>query len=101
REMALAARRPGRTHYAVASTGIPGPGGGAPVTPVRRVYLAVAVAGEGPQSGAPEAVVEEYLRRIQVVGERERVKHISAQTALDGLRRVVLGGEVPQWELTS
>lgn len=101
REMALGARRRARTDYAVATTGIAGPGGGTPEKPVGLVYLAVAAAESGAPGDGQQPGERVYLRRIQVVGERERVKHISAQTALDGLRRVVLGGEVSHWELIS
>jgi nicotinamide-nucleotide amidase len=68
-----AAERTGST-YAVSVTGYAGPGGEAPGL----VYLGIA------SPGNTEA------RRLQFSGDRERVRTLAAQTALDLLRRTLL-----------
>ena len=77
--MAVAARRAAAVEYGLAVTGIAGPGGATPGKPVGAVCLALA----GP-AGAPR------VRRVQVPGERERVKFQASQAALDLLRRSLL-----------
>jgi len=70
--------------YALAVTGIAGPGGGTEATPVGTAYLAVA----GPEGTS--------ARRFRFLGDRERVRAFAAQTALDMLRRRILGlPEIP------
>lgn len=85
-EMAAGVRRRGGTDVGLASTGIAGPGGGSDEKPVGLVYLAVAV-GE-----------RLWWRRLQLVGDRERIKMLSAQHALDGLRRVLQGRHLLDWQ---
>jgi len=72
-----ACRRTGAT-YALAVTGVAGPGGGSRTAPVGTVYIAVA---------GPEGV---EARCFRFLGDRERVRGFAAQTALDALRRRLL-----------
>jgi len=67
-------RRTGAT-LGVGITGIAGPGGGTPEKPVGLVYLAIA-----DERGARE-------RRLQLPGDRERIRMYAAQAALDSVRR--------------
>ncbi len=71
-------RRTGAT-YALAVTGIAGPGGGSEAAPVGTVYIGLA----GPEGSA--------ARRFRFLGDRERVRGFAAQTAMDLLRRRMLG----------
>ena len=77
--MAVAARRAAGVDFGLAVTGIAGPGGATPGKPVGTVCLALA----GPV-GPPR------IRRVQLPGERERVKFQASQAALDLLRRSLL-----------
>ncbi len=75
REMARGAQTAFGAHLGLAVTGIAGPGGGSPEKPVGTVYIGLAT---------PQAVeVRHYLFH----GSREAIKTLSAQTALDQLRR--------------
>ena len=67
-------RRSGAT-LGVGITGIAGPGGGTPEKPVGLVYLAIA-----DERNARE-------RRLQLPGDRERIRMFAAQAALDAVRR--------------
>jgi len=75
RAMAEGARARAKTTYALAVTGIAGPGGGTPDKPVGLVFIALAT---------PEETV---VRRIQWPGQREQIRAVSAMVALDLLRR--------------
>ncbi len=77
--MAVAARRVADVDYGLAVTGIAGPGGATPGKPVGTVCLALASAAAPPR-----------VRRVQLPGERERVKFQASQSALDLLRRALL-----------
>jgi len=78
-QMALgAAERFGAT-LAVAVTGIAGPGGGSEAKPVGLVYIACALNGRA------------KAYRFQFQGGREQVRGLTAQTALDLIRRHALG----------
>ena len=77
--MAAGVRRALAVDIAVASTGIAGPEGGTPEKPVGTVCLGLAAA-----SGT-------VARRYQLWGNREWVKLLSSQIALDWIRRQVLG----------
>jgi nicotinamide-nucleotide amidase len=77
--MAEGARARAGTTYAVAVTGIAGPGGGTPDKPVGLVFVALAT---------PERTV---VRRLRWPGQREQVRAISAMVALDLVRRALSG----------
>jgi len=70
RAMAAGARRVMGTDFAVATTGVAGPGGGTPEKPVGTVDIAVADA-EG-----------STYRRLQLHGERALIQHVAALWAL-------------------
>lgn len=78
RAMADGARERLGGDWAVAITGIAGPGGGSPDKPVGTIHLAWA--GPGGTSH----------RRVRFLGSRERIRKLSAQVALEGLRRRLL-----------
>ncbi len=79
RAMAEGARARARTTYAVSVTGVAGPGGGTPETPVGLVFVALA---------GPGGTV---VRRLRWPGQREQVRAISAMVALDMVRRSLAG----------
>jgi nicotinamide-nucleotide amidase len=79
RAMAEGARRAAGTEVGVGITGVAGPEGGTPDKPVGLVFVALA--------GAAGDVV----KRRQFPGGRERVRFQSTQTALELLRRGLLG----------
>lgn len=70
RAMAAGARRTLGTDFAVATTGVAGPGGGSPEKPVGTVDIAVADA---------EGIT---YKRLQLHGERALIQQVSAQWAL-------------------
>ena len=63
-------------HWAIATTGIAGPGGGSPEKPVGTVYIAVA------QKGGETRVEHHFFNR-----DRETMKGLTATTALNLLRK--------------
>jgi nicotinamide-nucleotide amidase len=78
RQMAEGARQRLNADYALAVTGIAGPSGGTPTKPVGTVFIALA---------APdETVVEHQIN----AWDRETFKQVTAQQAMDLLRRKVL-----------
>lgn len=77
RAMAIGARSRLGADLAVAVTGIAGPGGGSEHKPVGTVHLALA----GPADGQVEH------RRVRFPGDRERVRQMTSQLALDLVRR--------------
>ena len=79
RGMAEGARLKTDADYALATTGIAGPGGGSEEKPVGTVFLALA-------SAAGETIVE----KSRFLTDRETFKQMAAQTALEMLRRFVL-----------
>jgi nicotinamide-nucleotide amidase len=78
RAMAEGARRALGCDWALAVTGVAGPGGGSDEKPVGTVDLAWAGPG-----------VTDH-RRVRFLGARERVRALSAQAVLEGLRRRLL-----------
>jgi len=79
RAMAEGARTRAGTTYAVAVTGIAGPGGGTPEKPVGLVFVALA---------SPGGTV---VRRLRWPGQRDQIRGISAMVALDLVRRALAG----------
>jgi len=82
-EMSRGARRIFAADYAVAVSGIAGPGGGTPTKPRGLVY--VGLLGEGD----PE------IQELRLPGDRERVRWLASQWALDLLRRQLLRSDDP------
>ena len=78
REMAEGARRQTQAHYALSATGIAGPSGGTHAKPVGTVFIALA--------GPFDTVVEHNFNPY----DRETFKQVTAQQALDLLRRTIL-----------
>jgi len=76
--MADGARRRTGATYALSVTGVAGPGGGTEATPAGTVYIGLAEA-----AGSK-------ARRFQFLGERERVRKLATQAALDMLRRALM-----------
>jgi nicotinamide-nucleotide amidase len=76
--MAQGARKRSGSTYALSTTGIAGPGGGTEDSPVGTVYIGIA----GPGGCA--------AKRFHYPGDRERIRLMSVQTALDLLRRRLL-----------
>jgi len=81
REMAEGARREAGSDYAVSVTGIAGPSGGTPAKPVGTVFIGLA--------GPFRTVVVQNLNPY----DRETFKQVTAQQALDLLRRKILKSE--------
>ncbi len=80
--MALGAQRRFGTTYALAVTGIAGPGGGSDEKPVGTVHLAVA---------GPAVVLHNHSR---FPGQRDTVRRLSSQVVLEMLRSLLLGFEL-------
>lgn len=78
-EMARGARRALGADIGISVTGIAGPDGGSPDKPVGTVCFGLATA------------TVEHSRRYQLWGNREWVKLLSSQIALDWIRRHLLG----------
>lgn len=93
RAMATGARERAGADFAVATTGIAGPGGGSPDKPVGLVHLAVAT-----RAGAVHHVERRYP------GDRDQIQARSTAGALDLLRRAILGLTLdrdPDWAGTA
>ncbi len=82
-QMARGVRERAGAEFGVATTGIAGPDGGSEEKPVGTVYVAMA------------SEREVAARRYQLFTDRARNKRLTAQIALDWLRRRVLGLEIP------
>ena len=79
RRMALGAQRLLDADYALAVSGIAGPGGGTVDKPVGLVY--VGLAGDG----------EPLVKELHLPGNRDRIRRMTSQWALDLLRRELSG----------
>jgi nicotinamide-nucleotide amidase len=86
RAMAAGARRRLGADMAVAVTGIAGPGGGTEEKPVGTVHLAVG----GPRSEGIEH------RLLRLPGDRDRIRQVTSQWALELTRRILLKGGGPR-----
>ena len=75
REMAEGCRRNAGTDFALATTGYAGPDGGEPDKPVGTVFVALASA-----DGT-------IVKRLNLFGDRDRIRHSAMLNALDLLRR--------------
>ncbi len=75
--MARGALQSAGAHYAVATSGVAGPGGGTPGKPVGTVWIAWA--------WRTADVVESIARVQRFTGDREAVRKQSVQAALEGL----------------
>lgn len=78
REMAEGAREKSKTDFALAVTGIAGPGGGTEQKPVGTVFIALAT--------TEKTVAQHHVFQY----DRETFKFVVSQTALDLLRREIL-----------
>jgi competence/damage-inducible protein CinA-like protein len=78
RALAEHARACAGSDYALATTGVAGPGGGSPEKPVGTVYIALAVPGET------------IAKRFFFPTDRETFKQIATQVALELLRKKLL-----------
>jgi nicotinamide-nucleotide amidase len=87
RAMAEGVRRELGSDWGVAITGIAGPGGGSEEKPVGTVFLAWA--GPPAEAGSARGAAT-GCRCLRFLGVRERVRALSAQGALEGLRRRLL-----------
>jgi nicotinamide-nucleotide amidase len=81
--MAEGAREKAGSTYAVSVTGYAGPGGGTEENPAGTVFIGIA---------SPEGT---RVRRIRYGLDRTRIRLLSTQTALDILRRAILGLPLP------
>lgn len=93
RAMARGARAAFGSDYAVAVTGIAGPGGGSADKPVGTVHLAVAgpaAAGDGPGDAAGGDAETVDHREAHLPGERLGIRRRAGQIALEMLRRRLL-----------
>jgi nicotinamide-nucleotide amidase len=79
RAMASAARTRARVDIGVAITGIAGPGGGTPEKPVGLVFIAL------------QGAAGDRVRRVHFPSDRDRVRFQSTQSALEMIRRGLLG----------
>ena len=83
--MAEGARQRFGTTYGIAVSGVAGPGGGTAEKPVGTVHLAL----DGPGDG------DLVHRQVRFPGDRERVRRMTEQLALEMLRRSLLGLPLP------
>jgi nicotinamide-nucleotide amidase len=78
-QMAVGVRASSGALIGIATTGIAGPAGGTPETPVGRVFIALAT----------EALRE--VKQYDFIGDRHEIKLIASEVALDRVRRYLLG----------
>jgi nicotinamide-nucleotide amidase len=77
--MATGVRESSKATIGIATTGIAGPTGGTPETPVGRVFIVLAT----------EALRE--VKQYDFIGDRHAIKLIASEVALDRVRRYLLG----------
>jgi nicotinamide-nucleotide amidase len=97
RAMAEGARKKFGSDIAVATTGISGPGGGTPEKPVGLVWIAISVGsirGTGAHGGAAGLEAETHADSFVFPVDRSRHRRLTAQVALDWIRRSLLGAEL-------
>ncbi len=97
REMAESALARFGAEFAVATSGISGPEGGTPEKPVGLVWIALARrrSPSGARSGGPEpAKVSIHADSFVFPVDRTRHRLLTAQVALDWIRRSLLGAEL-------
>lgn len=82
KQMAAGVRSRLETTYGLSITGIAGPGGGSEDKPVGLVYIGLA---------GPNGEVEAFKYRFGALRDRNWIRNLSACTALDQLRRKLLG----------
>jgi nicotinamide-nucleotide amidase len=80
-QMALGVKAALQSDWALSITGIAGPGGSTPTKPVGLVYIGLA---------APNGEVLSFKSELAAFRGRDWVRHLSACTALDLLRRHLL-----------
>jgi PncC family amidohydrolase len=78
-QMAVGVRESSKSTIGIATTGIAGPAGGTPETPVGRVFVALAT----------DAVRE--VKQFDFSGDRHEIKLLASEVALDRVRRYLLG----------
>jgi nicotinamide-nucleotide amidase len=78
-QMAVGVRASSGALIGIATTGIAGPAGGTPETPVGRVFVALAT----------ETLRE--VKQYDFIGDRHGIKLIASEEALDRVRRYLLG----------
>lgn len=81
KEMAVGIRSKVGSDLAISTTGIAGPDGGSDQKPVGLVYIGIAT---------PEGV---HAKKFQFYGERESVRQLTVQAALNGVRQHMLNSE--------
>src|SRR5919198_3208288 len=79
RALAEHTRACAESDYALATTGVAGPGGGSPEKPVGTVYIAFAASGET------------FAKKLFFPTDRETFKQIATQAALELLRKRLIG----------
>jgi nicotinamide-nucleotide amidase len=77
--MANGVRRLSGASFGLATTGIAGPSGGSAAKPVGTVHIALST------------TERTYVNRYQLWGNRQWVKLLTSQIALDWVRRVLIG----------
>jgi nicotinamide-nucleotide amidase len=97
RAMAEAVRRRFGSDFGVATSGISGPDGGTPEKPVGLVWLALSFARPTDRVGADDSETEApktHAASFVFQVDRSRHRSLTAQVALDWIRRSILGVEL-------